>query len=48
VVLSVAIVALLAEYVEEAPAEGHLLLAGLAAVGLGPGVHNLLLFLAGV
>lgn len=48
VVLAVVIVALMADYVEESPAEGRLLLAGLAAVGLGPGVHNLLLFLAGV
>lgn len=38
------VVALFAEYVEEDPAEGYLLLGFVAAVGLGPGVHNLFLF----
>lgn len=38
------IVILFDEYVVEAPAEGYLLLGLVAAVGLGPGVHNLLLF----
>ncbi|WP_416840861.1 DUF63 family protein [Haloferax sp. DFSO52] len=43
------VVGLLAEYVEEEPTEGALLLGLVAAVGLGPGVHNLLLFtIAGV
>jgi uncharacterized membrane protein len=39
-----AVVAALAETVREAPTEGRLLLGFVAAVGLGPGVHNLLLF----
>ncbi|WP_020222266.1 DUF63 family protein, partial [Halarchaeum acidiphilum] len=43
-VLAVGIVLLLADYVREAPTEGYLLLAFIAAVGLGPGAHNLLLF----
>lgn len=43
-VVASAIVWLFAEYVREAPAEGYLLLGLVAAVGLGPGVHNLLLF----
>ncbi|GAB3315542.1 DUF63 family protein [Haloplanus salinarum] len=38
------VVALLAETVREAPTEGRLLLGFVAAVGLGPGVHNVLLF----
>ncbi|GGN07393.1 DUF63 family protein [Halarchaeum nitratireducens] len=42
--VAVAVVALLADYVREAPTEGFLLLALVAAVGLGPGAHNLLLF----
>lgn len=32
------------EYVRETPAEGYLLLGFIAAVGLGPAAHNLLLF----
>lgn len=44
VALAAGIVVLLADYVEEAPREGFLLLGGVAAVGLGPGVHNLVLF----
>jgi uncharacterized membrane protein len=32
------------EYVDEAPARGRLVLSGVAAVGLGPGVHNVVLF----
>lgn len=47
VALACGIVWLMAEYVEEAPSEGYLLLALIAAVGLGPGVHNLLLFAVG-
>ena len=38
------VVGLLADYVREEPTEGALLLGLVAAVGLGPGVHNLLLF----
>lgn len=38
------VVILFADYVEEDPTEGYLFLALIAAVGLGPGVHNLLLF----
>ncbi len=38
------IVVLFADYIEEAPAEGYLLLGVIAAVGLGPGLHNLVLF----
>ncbi|ADQ66563.1 hypothetical protein C499_02364 [Halogeometricum borinquense DSM 11551] len=38
------IVALFADYVREDPTEGNLLLGFVAAVGLGPGVHNLILF----
>ncbi|WP_200530658.1 DUF63 family protein [Halorubrum sp. LN27] len=39
-----AVVWLFAEYVRETPAEGYLLLGFVAAVGLGPAAHNLLLF----
>ncbi|QHS17984.1 DUF63 family protein [haloarchaeon 3A1-DGR] len=38
------IVVLFADYVEADPTEGYLLLGFIAAVGLGPGAHNLLLF----
>ncbi|WP_410766951.1 DUF63 family protein [Haloferax sp. DFSO60] len=38
------VVVFLADYVREEPTEGSLLLGFVAAVGLGPGVHNLLLF----
>lgn len=38
------VVVLFADYIEETPTEGYLLLGFIAAVGLGPGVHNLLLF----
>ncbi|MFD1632227.1 DUF63 family protein [Haloplanus ruber] len=38
------VVALLTETVSEEPTEGRLLLGFVAAVGLGPGVHNVLLF----
>jgi uncharacterized membrane protein len=38
------VVVLLADLVEEDPREGALLLGFVAAVGLGPGAHNLLLF----
>ncbi|MDZ5812197.1 DUF63 family protein [Halorubrum sp. AD140] len=39
-----AVVWLFAEYVRDRPAEGYLLLGFVAAVGLGPAAHNLLLF----
>ena len=43
------VVALFDDFVRESPAEAYLLLGLVAAVGLGPGVHNLLLFaVAGV
>ncbi len=45
VALGLLVVYLLGEYVREAPARGYLLLAGVAAVGLGPGLQNLLLYL---
>jgi uncharacterized membrane protein len=39
------IVVLLADYVDEDPTEGNLLLAFVAAVGMGPAANNLVLFL---
>ena len=39
------VVFLFADFVREDPTEGFLLLGAVAAVGLGPGVHNLLLFI---
>jgi uncharacterized membrane protein len=39
-----AVVVLFADYVREEPTEGYLLLGLVAAVGLGPGVHNVVLF----
>ncbi|WP_338729707.1 DUF63 family protein [Haladaptatus sp. DJG-WS-42] len=44
IALATVVVAFLAETVRESPREGYLLLALIAAVGLGPGAHNLLLF----
>jgi uncharacterized membrane protein len=44
--LAGAVVVLLADYVRDVPAEGYLLLAVVAAVGLGPGAHNVVLFVA--
>ncbi|SEW26590.1 DUF63 family protein [Halobacterium jilantaiense] len=44
--LAAGVVALLADYVRELPSEGNLLLGVVAAVGLGPGVHNVVLFIA--
>lgn len=38
------VVSLFGDYVREEPAEGYLMLGFVAAVGLGPGAHNLLLF----
>ncbi|MFB6281847.1 MAG: DUF63 family protein, partial [Haloferacaceae archaeon] len=43
-VVAGAVVAALADLVEEEPAEGNLLLGLVAAVGLGPGTHNVVLF----
>lgn len=40
------VVVLFADYINDEPTEGYLLLGFIAAVGLGPGVHNLLLFAA--
>jgi uncharacterized membrane protein len=42
--VAVVVVAVLADVLREEPTEGNLLLAFVAAAGLGPGVHNLLLF----
>lgn len=42
--LAVVVLVLLADYARERPQEGALLLGIVAAVGLGPGVHNLVLF----
>lgn len=44
VLLACWVVALFADLVRDAPRRGRLLLAAVAAVGLGPGAHNLLLF----
>lgn len=38
------VVSLFVDFVEEDPSQGYFLLGFIAAVGLGPGVHNLLLF----
>lgn len=45
VALAAAIVGLFTEYVREKPDQARLVLALVAAVGLGPGFHNLMLFL---
>jgi uncharacterized membrane protein len=42
--LGVAVVALFEEYVRADPTEGYALLGLIVAVGLGPGVHNVVLF----
>jgi uncharacterized membrane protein len=42
--LAAVVLHLLAEFVHESPSQGYLLLGAVAAVGLGPGVHNLLLY----
>jgi uncharacterized membrane protein len=44
VVLGAAIVVFFEEYVRDEPTEGYLLLGLIAAVGLGPGFHNVVLF----
>lgn len=43
--LPVVVLVLFRQYLDEAPSQARLLLAVIAAVGLGPGVHNLTLFL---
>lgn len=43
-VLAAVVVAVFEEYVREEPAEGYLFLGLIAAVGLGPGAHNVVLF----
>lgn len=43
--LAAGVVTLLADLVRDDPVEGRLLLGFVAAVGLGPGVHNILLFI---
>ena len=43
-VVATLVVWLFADYVREDPHRGRLLLALIAAVGLGPGIHNLLLY----
>jgi uncharacterized membrane protein len=44
--IAVVIVHVAADIVDERPSEGYLMLGLVAAVGFGPGVHNLLLFIA--
>ena len=46
--VAAAVVVLFAEYVREEPSQGYSLLGLIAAVGLGPGVHNVLLFVVAV
>jgi len=46
-VLAMGIVLLLADLVDESPTEGNVLLAFVAAVGMGPAANNLYLFLLG-
>lgn len=43
--VAAAVVSLLADLVRDDPTEGRLLLGFVAAVGLGPGIHNILLFI---
>lgn len=45
VLLALVVVAAFKEYVDEQPRHGRLALTFVAAVGLGPGLHNLLLFM---
>ena len=44
IVVAGVVVVLFREYVADEPTEGYALLGFVAAVGFGPGVHNLLLF----
>ncbi|MFC7215338.1 DUF63 family protein [Saliphagus sp. GCM10025334] len=48
IVLALIIVSLFEEYVREEPRQARIVLGLIAAVGLGPGVHNILLFTVGV
>jgi len=45
--VAIAVLALFTDFVEEDPVQGNVMLGVVAAVGLGPGAHNLLLFAAG-
>jgi uncharacterized membrane protein len=45
VLLALVVVALFTDYVREDPDQANLVLAGVAAVGLGPGVYNTLLYM---
>lgn len=45
-VVAVVVVRLFVDFLREEPRQGYLLLAIIAAVGLGPGAHNLMLYLA--
>jgi len=45
-VVALGVLVLFADYVREEPVEGNVVLALIAAVGLGPGAHNVLLFAA--
>jgi uncharacterized membrane protein len=45
IVLAMIIVVVFADYVEESESRGNIAMAAIAAVGFGPGVYNLLLFL---
>ncbi len=47
VTLAAVVLGLFREYLTEAPRQARLLLAFVAAVGLGPGIHNALLFMVG-
>lgn len=47
VALALVVVGLFAEFVRESPRTGRIVLALVAAVGLGPGIHNVLLFAVG-
>jgi uncharacterized membrane protein len=46
-VIAIVVVDLFADFIEEEPVQGNLALALVAAVGLGPGAQNVLLFAAG-
>ena len=46
VALAMVILGLFKEFVEDRPRQARLVLAFVAAVGLGPGIHNVLLFIA--
>jgi len=48
ILVAVVVIVVFADYVSEEPTEGNLLLAFIAAVGLGPATNNFFLFLLGV